>query len=137
MELSEGGEMAVAGVAQQRFGEVSAGLLPTPASTNRECSSLPGLSGLGSNELTEELKRVLDQPSCQGRRKESPGALGTCSQVLPRNSLALQGSSPGSERCGPKGPSAPKCTQLSNKLLISMSKARPGFQFYPRAPRQA
>lgn len=65
----------------QRFGEVPPGLRPTPASRNREdaVSSL-GFRGLGSSDftVTGELKRVPDQPSCQGRGKEARAPVSRC-----------------------------------------------------------
>lgn len=105
MELSEGGQGVRAGLAQQRLGEGSPGLRPTPASRNREnVVPSPGF-GPGQQRAhwgTEKGPRPAQLP---GEEEGGPGASGTCFMASPRNSLAVQGSSPGSERCRPQGPS--------------------------------
>lgn len=120
-----------AGLARQRFGEGLRGSAPHPRPHEQgECSSLPGLLGSGSDELTKELDRVPDQPSCQGEEEgRSPGGPRAPVSRCRLRTVLLSGAAHQGLR-----PERPKGTQWNDKLLLSVSKAGPGSPSIPGLP---
>lgn len=92
------------GLARSRSGEISAGPLPTLPQWHGERSSLPSFRGDG---LAEELKGPRTSPAARGVGAV-PGRLG---HLLP--GLAVQGATPGSERCRRLSSQHPKVHQAA------------------------